>query len=417
MSKPVQPDAGRRQFLRNAVATSAALALPWETLAQPASVTTPIDAVIERAISEQRLVGATVLVQHKGKLFHQRSAGYADREAKQLMRIDSLFRLASVSKPVTSTAALALVARGKLQLDAPVTRWLPQFRPALADGSRPEITLRHLLSHTAGLGYRFEEVGSERPYARLGVSDGLDLPGFDLQENLHRLAQAPLLFLPGTRWYYSLGTDVIGAVIERAYDAPLAVAVQALVGDRLGWRDTTFHATDTKRLSAVYVNDGAPQPHRMSAAEHVPLVPGAEGIAFNPARALDASAYPSGGAGMVGRADELMRLLDGLRAGGGEVLPEKLVAELTRDQIGAHEASAGTGFSLGFSVLRDPQTAAQAPSAPGTWRWGGVYGHSWFVDPVHELSVVALTNTLYEGMSGLFVSQLREAVYAQLGMS
>ncbi|MFT4249726.1 MAG: serine hydrolase domain-containing protein [Pseudomonas sp.] len=408
------PDADRRRFLRDTAVAGAALALPLDALARNRADTAPIDAAIDRALAEHRLVGAVVLVQHDGKPLHRRIAGFADREARLPMRGDALFRLASVSKPVVATTAMALVARGKLDLDAPVTRWLPDFRPALADGSRPQITPRQLLSHSAGLGYRFEETGEDRPYTRLGVSDGLDRPGFDLQENLRRLAQAPLLFAPGTQWNYSLGVDVIGAVVEHAFDGPLATAVQHLVGQPLGWRDTTFHATDAGRLTAVYVNDAGAQPHRMSGPEQVPLVPGATGVAFDPARALDPAAYPSGGAGMVGRAEELMRLLDTLRAGGGDVLPARLTAQMARDQIAPHAAAPGTGFGLGFSVLRDP-AAAQSPESPGTWRWGGVYGHHWFVDPARKLSVIALTNTLYEGMSGRFVNDLRDAVYAQLG--
>ncbi len=414
MSQSAHPDAGRRRFLHGAAMAGIALALPWDVRARTPARTSPIDDAIDRALAEHRLVGTVVLVRRDGKPFHQRIAGFADREAKLPMRADALFRFASVSKPVVTTAAMALVARGKLELDAPVARWLPEFRPALADGSRPDITLRQLLVHTSGLTYRFEETGADRAYARLGVSDGLDRPGFDLQENLRRLAQAPLLFAPGKRWNYSLGIDVAGAAIERAYDGTLAEAVQHLVGKPLGWRDTTFHATDAKRLTTVYVNDGQAQPHRMAGPEHVPLVPGAEGVSFDPARALDPAAYPSGGAGMVGRADELMRLLDTLRSGGGDVLPARLAAEMGRDQVAPLESSPGTGFGLGFSVLRDP-AAAKSPESPGTWRWGGVYGHNWFVDPARKLSVVALTNTLYEGMSGRFVNDLRDAVYAQVG--
>ncbi|MEE7548552.1 beta-lactamase family protein, partial [Xanthomonas sp. Kuri4-1] len=210
---------------------------------------------MEAALADRRLVGAVVLVQRDGKRVYHRAAGLADREAGTPMREDTLFRLASVSKPVVTTAAMALVARGKLDLEAPVTRWLPQFRPALADGSRPPITLRQLLCHTSGLGYRFDETGAVRPYREAGVSDGLDRPGFDLDENLRRLASAPLGFRPGTQWRYSLGIDVAGAVVQRAADAPLDQAVQRLVGAPLGWRDTGFHATDPRRLAVPYVND------------------------------------------------------------------------------------------------------------------------------------------------------------------
>lgn len=118
---------------------------------------------------------------------------------------------------------------------------------------------------------------------------------------------------------------------------------------------------------------------------------------------------------MAGTAPDLLRLLELLRQGGGSLLPRELVAEMGRDQIGGLDlpAAPGFGFGLGFSVLRDPALAA-SPESPGTWRWGGAYGHSWFVDRAKGLSVVAFTNTLYEGMSGRFVTDLRDAVYGAL---
>ena len=115
---------------------------------------------------------------------------------------------------------------------------------------------------------------------------------------------------------------------------------------------------------------------------------------------------------MVGSAGDLMRLLEALRQGGAPLFAAETVAQMGRDQTEGRDIPQlpGCGFGLGFSVLRDPQAIA-SPESPGTWRWGGAYGHSWFVDPVQELSVVAFSNTLYEGMSGRFVTDLRDAVY------
>lgn len=403
----------RRRALAALAAGGVVAALPaWATAGR--SNSSDIDSVIDSALAEQRLVGAVVLVRHKGRVIHQRAAGWADREARTPMRADALFRLASVSKPVVTAAAMALVARGTLELDAPVTRWLPGFRPALADGSRPDITLRQLLTHTSGLGYGFTETGDDRPYAQLGVSDGLDRAGISLQENMQRLARAPLLAAPGTRWAYSLGIDVVGAIIERAWDGTLPDAVQTLVGAPLGWSDTAFLARDAARLTAVYVNGEGVAPSRMETARHVPLVPGNPGVAFDPSRATDPAAFPSGGAGMVGCAGDILALLEALRERGGGVVPAAIAAEMARDQVAPLDSGQGTGFGLGFSVLRE-QIAAGSPESPGTWRWGGVYGHSWFVDPARALTVVALTNTLYEGMSGRFVNALRDAVYRTIG--
>ncbi|MCO2091198.1 beta-lactamase family protein, partial [Pseudomonas aeruginosa] len=146
-----------------------------------------VDQVIEAAFADQRLVGAVVLVAHRGQWLYRRAAGLADREAGRIMGEDSLFRLASVSKPIVSVAALSLVDEGRLALDEPIADWLPAFRPRLADGREARITPRQLLSHSAGLGYRFLEADADGPYARAGISDGMDLPGFALAENLRRL--------------------------------------------------------------------------------------------------------------------------------------------------------------------------------------------------------------------------------------
>lgn len=373
-----------------------------------------LNQVISLALAEQRLVGAVVLVVRHGELIFQQAAGLADREAGRAMTTDTLFRLASVTKPIVCAAALVLVALGRLDLDAPVERWLPAFRPTLAGGGPARITLRQLLSHTAGLNYGFSEAAGGEGYARAGISDGLDASAVSLAENLRRIAGEPLLFEPGNGWNYSLATDVLGALIAAVQGVPLPQAVEQLVTGPLGMRDSAFIARDAARVAVPYVTD-RPQPHRLAEGERVPFDGVTEGVHFSPARIFDASAYPSGGAGMVGTAGDVLRLLEALRAGRGELLPEALVREMERDQTHGRELPdmPGFGFGLGFAVVRDAGLTGM-PLSNGSWRWGGVYGHSWFVDRAQGLSVVALTNTLYEGMDGQFVTDLREAVYSGL---
>lgn len=380
----------------------------------PAHLSARIQAVVQQALDERRLVGAVILVARDGELLHRQAAGFADRESARAVTPETVFRLASVSKPIVSTAALALVAQGQLDLDAGIERWLPEFQPRLADGRPGRITARQLLSHTAGLGYRFFEADADGPYARAGVSDGMDASGISLAENLRRLASMPLLYEPGTAWGYSLATDVLGALIERIHGTPLDEAVRQLVTGPLGMVDTGFVARDAQRVAAAYVND-VPQPHPLAEGETVSAFEGAVGIAYSPARIFDAQAFPSGGAGMAGTAGDFLRLLEVLRQGGGALLPGELVEDMGRDQTGGLELpdAPGFGFGLGFSVLRDPRLAA-SPESVGSWRWGGAYGHAWCVDRAQGLSVVAFTNTLYEGMSGRFVTELRDAVYGAL---
>lgn len=373
-----------------------------------------IQSVVQQALDDQRLVGAVVLVARDGELIHRQAAGWADRENRRAMTVDAIFRLASVSKPIVSTAALVLVAQGRLGLDDGIERWLPTFQPRLADGRPALITVRQLLSHTAGLSYRFLEADAAGPYARAGVSDGMDASGISLEENLRRIASVPLLYEPGTAWGYSLATDVLGALIERVHGAPLGQAVRELVTGPLGMTDTHFFTPDAQRVATAYVND-VPQPHCLVEGEIVSPFEGAIGIPYSPARIFDPHAFPSGGAGMAGTAEDFLRLLETLRLGGGVLLPSELVAQMARDQTGNYALpdAPGVGFGLGFSVLRDPKLAA-SPESAGTWRWGGAYGHAWFVDQALGLSVVAFTNTLYEGMSGPFVTDLRDAIYDAL---
>ncbi|MEQ9922501.1 serine hydrolase domain-containing protein [Pectobacterium brasiliense] len=389
-------------------------AFSLDTGASTAPLSARIQAVVQQALDDGRLVGAVVLVARNGELIHQQAAGWADRESARPMALDAIFRLASVSKPIVSVAALALVAQGRLDLDEDIILWVPTFQLRLADGSPARVTARQLLSHTAGLGYRFFETHADGPYAQAGVSDGMDASSISLTENLRRIASVPLQYVPGEAWGYSLATDVLGALIERIYGTSLNEAVRQLVTDPLGMDDTDFVVRDPSRLTTAYVN-GTLQPHRLIEGEIVSPFEGAIGIAYSPARICDPQAFPSGGAGMAGTAGDLLRLLEALRKGGSVPLPDALIEEMERDQTQGLELpnAPGCGFGLGFSVLRDPLLAG-SPESSGTWRWGGAYGHSWFVDRTQGLSVVAFTNTMYEGMSGNFVTELRDAVYGEL---
>lgn len=379
------------------------------------TLSTRLDAVIDGAIAAERIVGAVVLVRRNGQPIYTRAAGLADRETGSPMRDDALFRLASVSKLFVAAAAMALVEQGRLDLDRPITEWLPDFAPRL-NGEPVAISLRHLLTHTSGLGYGFLEP-EDGPLHRARVSDGMDRTGITLAENLRRLAGVPLLFRPGTQFCYSLALDVVGALIEAAAGLALPQAVQMLVTEPLRLNDTGFSVADPTRLAAAYADD-TPHPRRMREPDLVPFLPGFPGILMDPSRAFDQKAFPSGGAGMIGSALDTMELLEVLRSGGGPLMPPEHAAEMARDQIAGLdiEGSPGWGYGLGFSILRDA-TAAGVTESPGAWRWGGAYGHSWFVDPSKDLTLVAFTNTALEGMSngGRFSADLSRALYAAVG--
>lgn len=378
----------------------------------PAALAGRLDRIFETALRERRIVGAVAIVARQGEVVYRRAHGHAERETGRPMREDTLFRLASVTKPFVVAAVLRLAAERVLTLDDPVTRWLPGFAPTLPDGRAPTLTVHQLLTHTAGLSYGLLEA-HDGPYHRLGVSDGLDLADVDLAENLRRLAAAPLAFAPGEGWCYSLALDVLGAVLERATGVALPQAIERLVGAPLGLADIGFVAPAdfAPRFAAAYAN-AEPEPVAMTENQDVPL-PEGHGVAvrFAPSRVFEPSAFPSGGAGMYGTADAVLGLLDALRTGGDGFLPATLIEAARTDHApGADTRGPGWGFGYAGAVLSDP-ALADSPQSAGTVQWGGVYGHSWFIDPAQELTVVLLTNTAYEGMSGPLTLEVRDAVY------
>ena len=392
-------------------------------LTRPASAATPsapameprwnrakaLDAVMLDAVNSGYIVGATVIAAKDGEIVYRRAAGFADRETRRPMTENEVCRLASMTKPIVCVTALALIDDGRLGLEDPVTRWLPEFRPKLPDGREPVITVRHLLTHTAGLTYGFLEA-EDGPYHRLGVSDGLDHSGLSLDENLRRIASAPLLFEPGTGWHYSVAIDVLGAVIERVSGMTLPDAVQRIVTGPLGMSSVRFVATADTVLATPY-GDASPQPTRMT--DPFSLRFGQSAIVYSPARAFDATAFPSGGVGMVGTAEDYLRFAEAIRTGGAGIIRPQTVVAMTSNAIGdlpVGAAGPGFGWGLGVAVLRDP-AAAKSPVNAGAWNWSGVYGTNFWVDPAAGISVVALTNTAVAGMTGNFPIALRRAVY------
>jgi len=365
-----------------------------------------LDQVIDRALAEKRIVGTVVLLARYGELVYARAAGLADREAGRAMQPDAIFRLASVTKPAVALAAMALVEDGVIALDTPVTRWLPDFRPRLVDGSLPDITLHQLMTHSAGLSYRFLEAEGSL-FHDLDISDGLDQPGLTVAENLRRLSDAPLSYAPGTGWRYSLAMDVMGAVLEQAAGKPLDDIVRDGVTGPLGMVDTGFRLIDPARLVTPYAN-AEPEPHLIRDGDRVAVYGGS--VRFAPSRVLHPDSYPSGGAGMVGTAGDVLRMLEAIRT--GKALKPGTLEAMMSAQIGpeAQTRGPGWGFGYGWAVLCDPAAAA-SPQGRGSLQWGGVYGHSWFVDPSNGISLVSLTNTAMEGMNGAFPLAIRNAVY------
>lgn len=361
-----------------------------------------LDAVVEGAIGH-RIVGSVTLIAHSGNLVYARAAGWQDREAGVPMQRDTIFRLASVTKPMVVATALAMIEQGLLGLDQVVSDHLPYFRTRLADGREAPILIRHLLTHTSGLGYDF----SADPL----ITTGIEPTEMGFEENFSRVAALPLAFEPGSQWRYGLSTDVLGAVVASVHRGTLEDAVRHYVAGPLGMLDTAFGVHDHRRLAVPYAN-AMPAPRRMGDVDPL-AIDGIGIVPFAPSRIFNTRAFQSAGTGAAGTANDIFKLLETLRTGGGEILRPDTVAMATSNQIGdlpRGPGDAGQRFGFFGAVVTDP-VAARSPQGTGTLRWGGSYGHDWSIDPKNRLTILSMTNTAPEGCYGSYPKEVRNAVY------
>ncbi|MEQ1900742.1 MAG: serine hydrolase domain-containing protein [Devosia sp.] len=357
-----------------------------------------LDAAIDAALGS-RIVGCVVLVSAGGKRVYARAAGFADREAGIRVVENTVFRLASITKPIVASTALRMIDLGLLSLDDKVATHLPYFTPLGPDGSHPDITVRHLLTHTSGLTY-------DIPADVSRGSDPRDL--MPLTENLRRLARAPLAFMPGTQWSYGMSIDVLGGVLAAVNRSDLEAVVAKYVTDPVGMPDTHFFVTDRARLSHPY-GDSKPEPIRMAEPQQMhndPANPDAIET-FSPKRILQKDAPQSGGSGMAGTAGDFLRLLDALQksflnpATRGAAFSNQ-IGDLPRDVPGQR-------FGFLGGVIAD--AAASGWPQAGALQWGGIWGNCWILDPVRKLNMVVYTNTMREGCNGPFRDEIRDGLY------
>lgn len=358
-----------------------------------------IGAVIDKALSDKGFVGAVVMVAESNEIAYSRAAGLADREAGAPMGEDTIFRAASLTKPIVATTILAMSDQDLLAVDDPVTDYLPYFRPKTADGREPVITLRHLLTHTAGLSYDY----SKDPRISAGLTD-TDLA---LDEVLGLVAQQPLSYEPGTSWLYSMAIDVLGAVASKVHGGQLSDAVAHYVTDPLGMADTAFRVTDRQRLATPYA-DGETEPVRMADPHPAPN-PWGGVTTFSPGRIFNQKAFQSGGGGMATTGPDFIRFLMALVQDGGPILKPETARMALQNQM-TFEREAGQGFSFMGSYVVDPLRANLTLPA-GANNWGGIYGHVWSLDPATGICAVSLSNTAFYGGEMAYPRALRSAVH------
>jgi CubicO group peptidase (beta-lactamase class C family) len=365
-----------------------------------------LNQVIDQFLESGKITGTVVLAYQHGEPLFRRAAGYADREAGKPVEFDTIFRLASLTKPIVAATALAMFDRGLMTLSDRVCEHLPWFKPKAPDGGAADISIHQLLTHTSGLIY---DVALEHLPDDRAITCGLLDTDLDYEANFGRHNAVPLGFRPGAKWSYSFATDILGAVIAKVHGGSLEDAVVRYIAGPLGMADSRFHVTDVTRLAAPYA-DSYPAAVRMT---NPYFAPGDADwtIGFSPARIFNPKAFQSGGAGMVGTAGDFLAFLETLRTGGGTVLKPETVHLGLSNRIGTLVSDPGCSFGY-FGAVVDNPIEAMTPQPAGTVRWGGVYGHNWFIDLASGLTVLSMSNNATEGCSGEFPARIVEAVYA-----
>jgi CubicO group peptidase (beta-lactamase class C family) len=347
---------------------------------------------LRREVAAGQIPGAVMGLMRSGKLAHLEAVGYRDAAAGEPLMTDAIFSIASMTKPMTSTAVMLLVEEGRVLLADPVSHYLPPLaglKVAEAGGgvrapARPP-TIQDLLRHTSGLTYR--ERGTTPAHTRYPGSSLWAAERMAKDEVIAALAAAPLLFDPGTSWEYGFSTDVLGFVVEAVTGKPLGEVLKERVWRPLGMGDTGFALPAAKH------------PRYARALAKDPLT-GSDAPAIHHATGRE-QRWESGGGGLVSTAADYLRFAEMLRAGGTlgseKILSRGTLALMTADHLPASfanmiaekmdPAAAGYGFGLGFAVRRQSGIAAMAGST-GDYYWSGVYGTYFWVDPQEELAVV-----------------------------
>lgn len=378
-----------------------------------------------RYIEPGRIPCAQVQISRRGELVHETLLGQADRERGKAIVTDTLFRIYSMTKPITSLAFMMLVEEGLVALDDPVSRFIPEWKNlgVFAAGAGPYMTtpptrpmqMIDLLRHTSGLTYGFQNRGNvDAAYRKLKIADthGLDMDGF-----VAELAKLPLEFSPGEAWNYSISTDVLGVLVERISGMPFQTFLQTRIFDPLKMTDTGFQVREDQRPRFAACYNATPS--------------GGLTLQDDPETSpyLTAPNFHSGGGGLVSTAKDYMAFC-AMLGNGGALDGQRLIAPRTLKLMASNHlpggqdlthlsrslfseaTNAGVGFGLGFAVTFDP-VKAMLTSSPGEYYWGGAASTAFWIDPVEDIQVVFMTQVLPSSTYAIR-RELRTLVYSAL---
>jgi len=392
----------------------------------------------ERYIATGRFPGAQLVVYRRGKVAHASVQGLADVERKVPLRDDTIFRIYSMTKPITSVAFMMLVEQGRVAIDEPVAKYIPEWKNlgVFVAGTHPAFLTRppvrpmlivDLLRHTSGLTYGFQQRSNVDAAYREKKIGEVEKAG-TLQSMVEDLAKLPLEFSPGEAWNYSLSTDVIGYLIEKISGQPFEQFLKDRIFDPLGMKDTDFHvpAAKAQRLAACYSAD--PQGAiTFNPADRKPSLT----LQDDPATSsfLIPPSFVSGGGGLCSTTADYLTfcraLIGGGELGGVRLIGPKTLKLMTSNHLPggvdlptmsrslfSEAAYHGIGFGLGFSVTMDPAKTLIAGS-PGEYAWGGAATTSFWIDPAEELIAIFMTQVLPSSAYPIR-RELRSMIYAAI---
>jgi CubicO group peptidase (beta-lactamase class C family) len=376
--------------------------------------------VIQKNIDQNLMAGVITLIARQGQVAYLEKFGWQEIAANRPMAFDTLFRIYSMTKPVTSAAVMMLVEEGKVRLSDPLSRYVPAFKnPKVLQArngcdyelvpARREPTVHDLLTHTAGLSYGFDENSAlDARYNKEFWAVNNREPGPSLEELVNLLARLPLASHPGTVWRYSVAIDVLGYIVQVASGQPFDVFLKEKIFDPLGMLDTAFWVPPEKvdRLSAVYgpAESGGIKVIEAPQGSHYTRPP----------------SWPSGGGGLVSTISDYYRFgqmllnqgaLDGVRLLGRKTVEWMLQNHLPDGVRQDAEDRGANGMGLGGYVLLQPGLS-HLPGSAGKFGWSGAANTQWWIDPAEQLNCILMVQYMPYGIQ--MVDDFTQAVYQAL---
>ena len=361
---------------------------------------------MQSLVDQGQIAGGVTMMARHGKVVHLEAVGMADREEKKPMRTDSIFRIASMTKPITSVAIMMLWEQGKLGLDDPVSKYIPEFKgtqvlvsvePLKTEPAKREITIRHLLTHTSGLGYEWTETLGPI-YQKHEIYCGACTTDVTLDQMMRKLAGLPLLFTPGDRFEYGMNTDVLGRVIEVVSGVRLDRFIEHQICRPLRMNDTSFRVPPDKleRLAVAYMPTEA-SVRRWKENEVLRWKLGAGVITMSSDFPYNESnRYLSGGGNLCSTPMDYMRfcqmLLNGGHLNGTRLLRTESVKMMTVNQVG--DLRVGDGFGFGFGVMPDSNNVHE--QLRSSYNWAGGWSTSFRISPRGDWIVITMTQLAWD---------------------